>query len=30
MNTVDINRLAECGLARDHCLGQLFGVQGEL
>lgn len=32
---VDTNRLAElsrqtqCGLARDHCLGQLFGIQGE-
>lgn len=36
MNAVDINRLAQpsrqaqCGLARDHCLGQLFGIQGEL
>lgn len=35
MNDVDINRLAELsrqmqrGLARDHCLGQLFGKQGE-
>lgn len=35
MNDVDINRLAElsrqtqCGLARDHCPGQLFGIQGE-
>lgn len=36
MNAVDINRLAQssrqsqCGLARDHCLGQLFGMQGEM
>lgn len=36
MNAVDIDRLAQpsrqtqCGLARDHCLGQLFGIQGEL
>lgn len=35
MNAVDINRLAQlsrqarCGLARDHCLGQLFRIQGE-
>lgn len=32
---VDINRLAQpssqaqCGLARDHCPGQLLGIQGE-
>lgn len=36
MNAVDINRLAQssrqaqCGLAKDHCLGQLFGIQGEM
>ena len=35
MNAVDINRLAQLsrqaqrGLARDHCLGPLFGIQGE-
>lgn len=35
VNAVDLNRLAQSsrqeqhGLARDHCPGQLFGIQGE-